>query len=120
MPSLRQLPTSDSSNVKSSAEIDAFRSRLTTPSLFVRTEKIICSRMAWYVAIGQKQVLHAPSTSEAFHFSYRLDVSKLGTLQVNDPTYPLLSNSKIEIIMKLQCRRLCRRFPRCPHTYSHH
>jgi hypothetical protein len=76
MPSLRQLPTSDLSNVRSAAEIDAFRSRLTALSLLTRTEKITCNRIAWYVAIGQKQELHAPSTSEASHFSYSLNVSK--------------------------------------------
>lgn len=46
MPSLRQLPTSDLSNAKSVAEIDALRSKLTTPSAFMITEKITWSRIA--------------------------------------------------------------------------
>jgi hypothetical protein len=76
MPSLRQLPTSDLSNVRSATEIDAFRSRLTALSLLTRIEKITCNRIAWYVAIGQKQVLHAPSTSKASHFSYGRTLAK--------------------------------------------
>jgi hypothetical protein len=56
------------SKVKSGPEIDPFRSRLTTPLLSTTTDKMACSRIAYYVAMGQEQELQAPSTIEGILF----------------------------------------------------
>ena len=80
MPSLRQLRTRAPSNPKSAGGRDIFKSKSTAVRLLTRKEKMICNRIAWYIAIGQTQVLPAPGASEASHFSYQSGLSKAGIM----------------------------------------